>query len=201
MNDLQSLSQFFKAVGDENRLRILNLLHEKPHNAGELADLLAVKAPTVSHHLNLLREAGLVNLRAVGNQRQYSLNTSSLRRMKQKVQQMEKLDLSEAQPDDKGWIEALKLDEADRRVIKDYTMQQRLKDIPVKTRKLQSVLRWIVQAFEADVTYTEAEVNEILSRYHEDYARLRRELVDFKYLCREANGRSYWLPSDKELRG
>lgn len=198
MNDLTTLTAFFKAVSDENRLRILNLLHEQPHNAGELADLLAVKAPTVSHHLGLLREAGLVNLRAVGNQRQYSLNDSSLRRLKRKVQQMEKLDLRESPPDDKSWIDALDLDDYDRRVVKDYTEHQRLKHIPVKPKKLMSVLRWIIQSFEPETRYSEAEVNEIIKRYHSDFARLRRELIDADMLRREANGQAYWLNTARE---
>ncbi len=198
MNDLQQLSDFFKAVGDENRLRILNLLHAQPCNAGDLAEQLDIKAPTVSHHLSQLREAGLLNLRARGNQRVYSLNTDMLKHMKQMVQQMDQLDLSENAPEDKSWVEALPLDETDRRVIKDYTENGRLKHLPVKAKKLMSVLRWILPAFEADRQYTEHEVNEILQRYHEDYARLRRELVDADMLRRESNGRTYWRNMDRD---
>ena len=192
MNEIERLTQLFKAVGDENRLRILNLLHAQPCNAGDLAEQLDIKAPTVSHHLSQLREVGLLNLSARGNQRVYSLNTAMLQSMKQMVQRMDQLDLTLSPEDDKSWVEALPLNEADRRVIKDYTQNGQLKHLPVKAKKLMSVLRWILPAFEADRQYSEREVNEILKRYHEDYARLRREMVDADMLRRESNGRTYW---------
>jgi hypothetical protein len=78
-----------------------------------------------------------------------------LRRMKQMVQQMEQLDLTQSQPDDKSWVEALPLDDYDRRVIKDYTENGQLKHLPVKPKKLMAVLRWIVPVFEAERQYTE----------------------------------------------
>jgi len=42
--------------------------------------------------------------------------------------------------------------------------------------------------------YSEKQVNEILLRYNEDYAQLRRELVEQDYLCRQGGGGEYWLP-------
>jgi hypothetical protein len=99
-----------------------------------------------------------------------------------------------------AWIDELPLDDYDRKVIKDYTENRRLKHIPVSQKKLQSVLRWIVMDFKPDEMYTEREVNTILTPYHEDYARLRRELVDFGYLRRERGGGKYWLtPHDEKM--
>ncbi|NJL95437.1 MAG: winged helix-turn-helix transcriptional regulator [Anaerolineae bacterium] len=63
-NDLMTLLQLSKALADESRLRILVLLCQAERSVGELAELLDLKEPTISHHLARLRQVGLVNLRA-----------------------------------------------------------------------------------------------------------------------------------------
>jgi hypothetical protein len=49
-----------------------------------------------------------------------------------------------------------------------------------------------VQVFEPGARYPEKQVNEILSRFNEDTARLRRNLVDFKLMARQGGGGEYW---------
>ncbi len=61
----------------------------------------------------------------------------------------------------------------------------RLHTIPSKRAKLLVVLDHLAQAFEPGRTYTEAEVNEVLHRFHPDHAALRRYLVDDGLLTRE----------------
>ena len=187
------LAAFFKTLGDENRLKIIGLLKEQERNVGEIASLLDVREPTVSHHLSKLREMGLVNLRQAGNQRYYRLDSAALERWKQTMIGLENLDFDpkRSRSDDR-WIDALEMDEADRKVLRDYTSDGRLRQIPVKRKKLLAVLRWLAGQFEADVLYTEREVNQILTRYHEDYAGLRRDLVELKFLRRERDGSTYW---------
>jgi biotin operon repressor len=196
----QQLLEFYKALADENRLKMVGLLHQGEYNVGQLASELGLKEPTISHHLSRLREVGLVNLRASGNQRFYRLNPGTLKRLKQLTADVETLSF-ELQParQDEGWIDDLPLDAADRKVLKDYTEQRRLKHIPVKQKKLLAVLRWLILDFEAGMTYSESQVNAILTRYHEDYARLRRELVDFGFLRRERAGSKYWLTPEDEV--
>ncbi|MBP1679541.1 MAG: transcriptional regulator, partial [Bacteroidetes bacterium] len=46
--------------------------------------------------------------------------------------------------------------------------------------------------FEPGVRYTEKRVNQILANYNEDTARLRRALVDHKFMAREGGGGKYW---------
>ncbi|HHT28563.1 MAG TPA: winged helix-turn-helix transcriptional regulator [Firmicutes bacterium] len=50
----------FKALGDENRLRILAALDDRAHCVCELARQLGMPQPTLSHHLKILRDTGLV---------------------------------------------------------------------------------------------------------------------------------------------
>ena len=54
------LLQFFKALADANRLKMVGLLAQHPRSGEELAALLDLKASTVSHHLSRLAGAGLV---------------------------------------------------------------------------------------------------------------------------------------------
>ncbi len=195
----QMLLNFFKALADENRLTMIGLLSEQEYNVGELAALLELKEPTVSHHLSKLREVGLVNLRSVGNQRRYKLNGASLKNWKAMVMEVENINYEPPHNQrDQSWIDDLPLSAYDKKIIKDYTIGQRLKHIPRQEKKLVSVLRWIVMEFKPDVLYTEREVNTLLTQYDEDYARLRRELVEFGFLRRERGGGKYWLTPEDE---
>ena len=62
--------------------------------------------------------------------------------------------------------------------------------MPTKRSKLLLVLDHIAQDFEPGQTYAEPEVNEVLEGYHDDYAALRRYLVDEGFMTRE--GGVYW---------
>jgi len=84
-------------------------------------------------------------------------------------------------------------DAYDKKVIRDYTRKDgSLKTLPAQRKKLEAILRYIVKAFEPDKRYSEKQVNEILKRYHDDTATLRRELVGFGLMQREGGGGEYW---------
>jgi DNA-binding transcriptional ArsR family regulator len=57
----QNMNRVFKALSDPTRRRVLELLRERPMNAGELADQFSVSRATMSAHFSVLREAGLVH--------------------------------------------------------------------------------------------------------------------------------------------
>ena len=61
------------ALAEPNRLRIVELLRDKPYSVGEIADRLRLRQPQVSKHLRVLSEAGLVEVRPVAQQRIYQL--------------------------------------------------------------------------------------------------------------------------------
>lgn len=71
-----SLEKTFKALGDVNRREILKLLRKRRMNVGEIAEKLEMSAATLSYHLSLLKEAGLVFEEREKNYRIYSLNAS-----------------------------------------------------------------------------------------------------------------------------
>jgi hypothetical protein len=79
----------------------------------------------------------------------------------------------------------------DRKVIADYSLPDgRLKTLPAQRKKLEAILRHIVLAFTPGERYSERQVNEILSRFHEDTAILRRELIGYGMVKRQAG--EYW---------
>jgi len=65
---------FAKAIADETRQKIMNLVCCTSLSVNEIVEKLDVSQPTVSHHLAILREAGLVVAREEGKQTFYSLN-------------------------------------------------------------------------------------------------------------------------------
>lgn len=70
MNDL------FKALADPTRRKILELLSDKDMNAGEIADYFNISKPSISHHLSILKGAGLISDERQGQNIMYALNTT-----------------------------------------------------------------------------------------------------------------------------
>jgi len=68
-----------------------------------------------------------------------------------------------------------------------------LKTIPVREKPKVVVLRELLRYFEPEQTYTEAEINRILGNVYEDYASLRRHLIEYGFLDRNADGSKYWV--------
>jgi ArsR family transcriptional regulator, arsenate/arsenite/antimonite-responsive transcriptional repressor len=68
----------YKALADPTRRDILNLLKNKDLTAGEIADHFRISKPSISHHLNLLKQADLVHAEKDGQYIYYSINTTVL---------------------------------------------------------------------------------------------------------------------------
>ncbi len=195
----EDLLQLLKAVADENRLRMVGLMSERAYTVSEMATVFDLTEPTVSHHVSKLHGVGLLRLRMEGNQRFYSINEKRLATLKSYVNGIEKLPArAEKVKANTAWIEALEWNEADKKVLRDYTANGKLIQIPVKTAKFLVVLRWLVTKFQPGTHYTEKQVNTILGTAHEDFATLRRSLVDYGYMRRERGGGDYWLTPENE---
>jgi DNA-binding transcriptional ArsR family regulator len=78
----------FEALGDPQRRAILALLGDQPRAVGELAALLPVTRPAVSHHLRLLKEAGLVSDERIGTRRIYALRREGLEAVERYLEQV-----------------------------------------------------------------------------------------------------------------
>ena len=72
------MNSLFKALNDPTRRQILDLLRGGDLNAGDIAERFDMSKPSISHHLDLLRQAGLVESVKQGQFITYSLNTTVL---------------------------------------------------------------------------------------------------------------------------
>ncbi len=68
----------WKALADPTRRKILSLLKDKDMNAGEIANEFNMTKPSISNHLNILKQADLVDAEKIGQNVNYSLKTSVL---------------------------------------------------------------------------------------------------------------------------
>ncbi len=180
-DEFQTLLKFFKALADQTRLKLLGILANREYSVEELAALLQLKAPTVSHHLAKLKELDLVGMRAEGNTHIYWLNAEALRNSSKGLLSSEKM---------ASLVDDVEGDAWERKVLKDFFEGTRLKEIPASRKKRSVILRWLATQFEPGIPYKESEVNEIIERHHPDTAWLRRELIAEKLMQRE--GGVYW---------
>jgi len=180
----EELVTFFKALADPTRLKIVGLLAQQPYSVEELAALVGLKPSTVSHHLAKLSKVALVYARTESYYNVYQLNKDALDEKARSLFTNDDLNAS---------IADVNLSAYDQKVVADYARKDgSLKTIPAQKKKLEAVLRYVVEGFEKDRRYSEKRVNEILKGYHDDTATLRRELVGFGLMKREGGGGEYW---------
>lgn len=181
---VEPLLSFFKALSDANRLKIIGLLAQKEASVEELAAMLEISASTVSHHLSILGQIGLVSARADGYYNVYRLETDELERMAKSLLARETLPEVVKDLDPKAY---------DRKILKDYLDPGgAISKIPNNRRKLDVILRYIAEKFEFDHRYTEKEVNAVIGALNPDISGLRRDLISARYLGREKDGSAYW---------
>jgi len=70
------MNAIFKALNDETRRQILELLRESDLSAGEIAEHFQISKPSISHHLEILKNADLISQKKKGQFIIYSLNTT-----------------------------------------------------------------------------------------------------------------------------
>ncbi len=185
----QILLRFFKALADESRLKIVGILASQECSVEELAALLQLKEPTVSHHLSRLKELNLVSMRPDGNAHLYQLDSETLENISKEIFTPEKMASLVEEVNAEAWEQKILRTYIDGDSL-DYDGVQRLKDIPASRKKRLVILKWLVKKFDIGVNYPERSVNEIIKRYHPDCATLRRDLVGYQLMQREQG--VYW---------
>src|SRR5438045_8840554 len=121
--DLSPLLAFFKAMANESRLHIVGLLAQRERTVQELADVLELKEPTVSHHLAVLKDLGLVTVRPDGVMRWHALNPGALAQMNRRLFEQD----ASAMAPEASW--------EDRVLANFVDPEGRLKGIPASRRK------------------------------------------------------------------
>ena len=168
--------QFCKAMADESRLKIVGLLSTTEHSVQQLASMLELKEPTVSHHLAMLKQLDLVKLRADGNFRWYRLNEEVLGKISRSVFSRDSIARLAVAAGARG---------SERKVLDNFVDGDRLLEIPVSYKKRLVILKWLINYFEPGISYAESQVNAILKLHHHDCATLRREMIGCAMLARD----------------
>ena len=168
--------QFCKAMADDSRLKIVGLLSTAEHSVQQLASILELKEPTVSHHLSVLKQLDLVRMRADANFRWYRLNDEVLGQISRAVFSRGNIARLAESAGARGY---------DRKVLDNFVDGERLIEIPVSYKKRLVILKWLIDFFDPGISYTESELNAILKLHHHDCATLRREMIGCGMLSRE----------------
>ncbi|WP_370222112.1 metalloregulator ArsR/SmtB family transcription factor [Cytobacillus sp.] len=174
---LNRLVAFYKTMGDPTRIRIVFLLAKGPLHGQAIAGKLGLTPPTITHHLNKLREINLVYQRRDKNTVYFYLNESVLKHQsgvlakladKEEIKKMEEQN-SESQ-----------------KVIENFfTKDGKLKNIPAQRKKKLMVFEHLIKGLKMGKKYEEKVLNEYIKQYHEDYATIRREFIINHYMYRE----------------
>jgi predicted transcriptional regulator len=184
--EFETLLQFFKALANENRLKILGLLAQRECSVDELATLLEIKAPTVSHHLKKLKDLRLVAMRPDGNDHLYRLDVNSLNNMSKDVFSSITTEKVVSLADD------VEYEAWERKVLETFLDGDQITTLPTGYKRELAILKWLINFFDEDVQYTEKEVNEIIQQHYVDASTLRRAFVDNGLMEREGGGGKYW---------
>jgi len=139
-----------------------------------LADRLGVSAPTVSFHLKKLINAGLVQARKEQYYTMYSVCKETLNFNVLNIIATDDMD-DEAAQRDKAYREG---------VLNAFFKYGKLKTIPAQLKKRKIVLEEICKSFQVGQDYTEKEVNLIIADFNDDFAALRRGMIDFGLMKR-----------------
>lgn len=177
------------ALTDDTRLQILELLaaHESLR-AQAIIDELDVTQSTVSRHLKQLTAAGFVaEERGDGANKSYRLRRERLDEVFALLSRLLSAENAHAVLSDAR----RKLPEHLHRFLDRDGLVTRWPRPPEEQKQL---LDYLVNKFQRNQLYSEAEVNETLNRWHtfEDAALLRREMVDYGYMGRTSSGDRYW---------
>ncbi len=180
--------EFVKALGHTDRLRVIGVLTQSPASIKQVAEALNISFKDAMNHLMYLKHIGAVRIQETGHDHDdvFALDADGL----EKINRVRLSEVRSFEPDPS-------LDEKSRKVLKSYlNADGSIRQLPMQAAKLQIILNHLVQAFSVGVIYSEKEVNQIIRRYNEDVAGLRRDLIDRGMLQRKSDGSQYWRPSE-----
>lgn len=169
--------EILRALADPERLAIAGTLALGHRSAGELATATGLSVTRVHKHLTRLTATGVVRVNA--DRHSYRLDAETLRWAAAQV----------GPPREAGLALGAANDDEEA-VLRTFFRDGRLTEIPAKESKRRIVLERIALEFEPGERYQERQVNAIVGRFLDDYAALRRSLVDEGFLDRD--GGIYW---------
>ncbi|MEP6775619.1 MAG: DUF2087 domain-containing protein [Chloroflexota bacterium] len=179
---LQPLIALATALLDTNRLLIAGVLAKGPASRMELEQATGISHRDLLRHLDSLQSFGIVKLRdpAPRDPDHYSPYELDAATFKAARQAMGKYKGVRKRPTDSREL-----------TLETFMPDGKLTAFPLKQPQILVILDTVATRFEADKQYTEREVNMILAGITDDFATLRRYLVDYGYLSRTSDGSVY----------
>jgi len=175
--DLAEVVTLFKALADATRLRVVGLLAEREMCGRDVAEALGISGPTVTHHLALLKDAGLVREARRAPYVYYRLDLGALQKALRSVAGREKV-----QTFARG--DAVPAEE--RRVLNAFFDGARLTALPAQHHKKEIVLREVLRRLPVEDAMRERDLDTQLKEIHEDYCAIRRAFVEHGWMRRAA---------------
>jgi hypothetical protein len=170
---------FVKLFSDVDRLKVAGLLATGPSSLDKIAAVLAMPGKEALHHVSVLVQAGFA----------VDLGGGTYEFLPRVMEDLAHRLLAGSRPTHK--VEGANLAEDERKVLADFTSPDgRLKRLPAQQKKCEIILRYVCQVFQPGERYSEKQVNEMLRRFHDDTAALRRGLIDYHLMSRQAG--IYW---------
>ncbi len=172
---MTKFSDILHVFADPKKVRLLGQLCDEPLPLHTLARAAGLSEAETVGLVQPLKEAGLL-------EETFAVDGFRWRYRPQAIFDILRAQKAEAAgsgdlPDD--------VDAFDAKVLGDFLVSGRLKQIPAQRKKKDAVLRHLARRFDPGRAYAEQEVNFLLLEYHEDYATLRREMVDGRHMERE----------------
>ena len=179
---LQPLMALATALLDTDRLRIAGLLASGPANPMQLEQATGISHRDLLRHLDSLQNFGIVKLqdpapRDPDHYSPYELNAATFKAARQAM----------------GKYKGVRKRPTDSRelTLETFMPDGKLTAFPLKQSQILVILDTVAARFESEKQYTERDVNMILANITDDFATLRRYLVDYGYLSRTSDGSVY----------
>ena len=188
IDERRALIMSLQALVDLDMLAVLAALMGGERSLRELASQFKALPSLCRGPIGRLIFLEIIEARVIDGTVMCRLNKQRFRELNGALQRLSK-DLFAAErpatPADNA-----ELAEHDRKTLQSCFKGDQLIEIPSGLRRLELVLHWLVEQFELERRYPERELNEIIKRYHPDFASLRRHMIDHGLMERENN--IYW---------
>jgi hypothetical protein len=175
--------EFFKALAVPERLRVAGAIAAGPRTAAEVAQSLRLPMRSVTSHLAVLVSSGFARSESDGHPARYAWDEARVRALAAAHLDSPRVRALAGATDERS------------RVLASFVRDGRLVQFPTGETRKQVILGYIAERFDSGRTYTEREVNDILKGFADDYATIRRALVDRQYLNRHQG--VYWIGEGK----
>jgi len=173
---MQDLVRLFKGLADPTRLRMVAAMVDRPRCGQDLAAEVGVSPATVSHHLRVLSEAGLVVETRQPPYAFYQLDLAGLQEAVKAVSTPKRVrELATSAP----------VDDDTRDVLRAFFDGPRLRALPTQRRKKDLVLEELLRRLPRRREYKEQELNRFIEAVYQDFCSVRREWIMGGYMERK----------------